>query len=286
MNSPANIYYQNNHVPPYRFYLRQGKDYYGLIDLQIKAELKHIDDKDKQEHSLSIYVKPPINVHYKLHSAEHTVHELGHNKVQFQLQTIEDSELRNPYISWHGSGEIHANAYKSSKSQRTVRIVDNKKAITWRDVVMRYSLVLRAIVPLHEMSHLRVQPDLGNSLDLSSGVKVKDIPFTPDSIVLDNALMQMNTVTIDVFIHNRGYQIRSAEDLPYPAGAELIWLGSPLTFQNNESVFAPAVSVLAYQSAENSEVSSFSNPLILNGISKDHPYDDIYIQALLINQDQ
>lgn len=278
MDEPENINYKSSHELPYRFYLKDKDNYYELVDLQIKAELKQLDDSVKQQHSLSVYLKPPINQDYRLYSKEYTLKPLGNNFVEYELITIENSPLMSPYISWHGSGKIHANAYTDKVTLSTEPIVGNVPAIAWRDVGMHYDLILRVVIPVSVLSHYKVKPDLSKAIDFS---KLDNTITAPDSIILDKKNFDTDIISIDVFIHNAGYKFTKPDQLPYPNGAELVWLGAPITFVNKDSVFAPAVTVFAYQPGGKSKLKDEINPIIMTAISKKHPINDIHIQAII-----
>lgn len=280
MDEPQNIYYQKNHEQPYRIYLKQGNSYQQVLDLQIKAELQHLDNPIKQEHSLSVYLKPPVNARYRLHSRWYKQKQIAPDKLTYEMKTIKRSIFRNPYISWHGSGELHANAYKQGNDTKTHRIIANKPAISWRDVRMKFDLVLRGVIPVDAQSHLTVAPDLSHILDLSNGTKFQ-IPSILNGIALDQSKLVTDVVCADIFIHNKGFELKAPENLPYPQDSEIIWLAPPLTFRNKDSLFAPAVSVFFYQPVEDSRREIETSPLILTGISKKHPTNDIYIQAVI-----
>jgi len=280
MKNPENIYYAKNHVEPYRIYLAGKNDTFALIDLQIKAELKDLNDPVKQKHSLSIYLKPPINICYRLYSKDYKLTQPSPGLLNYELITEIDSEYRNPYISWHGTGVVHATAFKDGDLKKSERIVDDREAISWRDVVMRPSLVLRATIPVADLSHATMLPDKPHSLNImtdTGAIERKDI----NSIILDQTKLVTDSISVDVFVHNRGYAFKDFNDLPYSNNSEIIWLAPPLMFNNSDSVFAPSVSVFIYQPVNDSQGESERLPLILTGITKQHPTRDIIIQAMI-----
>ena len=274
----TNIFISKGHVKPIRFYVRDGKSVRALFDLQIKSELRHLDNPLKQEHSLSVYIKPPTNVHYQLATKDYSIKDNGGGMWQYTLINVDESEiLMNPYISWHGSGEIHATAYESiSGVWKPKRIVTNRDAPGWRDVRMAYNLILRAIVPIEASPALEDNLDPNVTLDMVNKVIPKN---GIKNIVLESAILVRKTVVLDVFIHNRAYNFSEVGQLPYPNESEMIWLSSPLKFENSDSIFAPAVSLFAYQPVAPDEPS-----LILEGITLNHPHDDIYVSAKYTEQ--
>ena len=281
MDQPQDIYYRKSHVKPIRTFVRKAQgEYQPVLDVQIKAELKDLDDPVRQTHSLSIYLKPPNNMHFKLRSKRYSFSNIGNGQVNFELKTIKNSILRNPYISWHGSGEIHANAYHKYKGVNSQRIVSSKEAMTWRDVKMGMDLVLRAVVPIGEEGASFKLP-AGQTLDLLSAQSTGSKPI-PENIILAEDALSTDSVHIDVYIHNRGFRVSDINQLPFPPGAEILWLAPPLTFENKDSPFAPAVTIFYYQPVNNSTKDDGPTPLILIGITKQHPYGDVYIQAIKI----
>lgn len=280
MDQPQDIYYRKSHVNPIRTFIKdtQGK-YQPVLDVQIKAELRHLDDLVKQTHSISIYLKPPSNMRFKLRSKQHTSTNIGNGQVNFELKSIKNSILRNPYISWHGSGEIHANAYHKDKGTKSQRIISSKEAITWRDVKMGLDLVLRAVVPIVEEGG-SFKPPAGQTLDLITAHRSGPKPI-PDNIILAKDGLSTDSVHVDVYIHNRGFRVNNINQLPFD-GAEILWLAPPLIFENKDSLFAPAVTIFYYQPVNNSIKDDLPIPLGLIGITKQHPYDDVYVQAINI----
>jgi len=282
MIKAIDIKYPRNHVEPYRIYLKHEDKYLALADIQIKAELRHLEDKVRQEHSLSIYLRPPMVSDYQLYSRDYETIPLEPGKIRYKLKYEENSEYYNPYISWHGRGFIHANAFKGKTAKRKEQIVPNKPATAWRDVVMAPQLVLRAIVPVHDISSAIVEPDLSRSLDLTDANRVPSQVKRPNGFILDKQRLVTDAVMVDIFIHNRAYEIKNFNDIPYPNGTEIHLIGPPLKFETSASIFCPAVSVFVYQPTHNADSEVEQQPLILNGISSNHPQDDIYIQAILV----
>lgn len=281
MDQPQDIYYRKSHIKPIRTFLKNTQgEYRPVLDVQIKAELKDLDDPVKQTHSLSIYLKPPNNMHFKLKSKQSVSKDIGNGQIQFELKTIKNSILRNPYISWHGSGEIHANAYHKNKGVKSQRIVNNKEAMSWRDVKMGMDLVLRAVVPISNKG-TSFKPPSGETIDLLLPHSKKS-KLIPDNIVLAKKALVTDSVHVDVYIHNRGFRIKDVNQLPFPDGAEILWLAPPLTFENLDSPFSPAVTIFYYQPVNNSKKEDGPIPLILIGVTKQHPYGDVYIQATRI----
>ena len=279
MNNPKNIFYAKGHVEPYRIFLQNKGETFGLIDLQIKAELKNLDNPVTQQHSLSIYLKPPINTKYKLHSKDYILSQSTPGLVSCELITENNSDYFNPYVSWHGSGEIHATAFKNGDSGKPERIVEDRVALAWNEVAMYPSLVLRAVIPVADLSHALLIPDDKHSIHLMANHNDQTIDNDLNGIILDQTKLVTNSIHVDVFIHNKAYKLSDPNELPYPNNSEIIWLAPPLVFSNSESIFAPAVSIFIYQPVNDSEGESERLPLVLTGISKIHPVDDIIIQA-------
>lgn len=281
MNSipPAeNIFIQKGHVEPIRFYVKDGESSGALFDLQIKHELRDLDDPVKQQHSLSVYIKPPTNAHYQLATKDYSVNDKGNNTFDYKLIDVDKNEiLFNPYISWHGSGEVHANAHESVNGKwKTKRIVTKKDAVSWRDVRMTYNLVLRAIIPVNAapLQSLQLEPD--ETLDFVS----QNIPNgTVRNIVFDSSKLVRETVVVDVFVHNRAYDFKDHSQLPYPNNSEMMWLAPPTKFESDASVFLPAVSIFAFQPTGVDGEYKGRPPLIMEGVTLRHPYDEIYVSA-------
>ena len=280
-NQPSkNIYIKNGHIEPLRFFRRYNDELGALIDLQVKTELRDLDDPVKQRHSLSIYLKAPINAHYTLHSKDFEIKTISPGKLKLTLITLPDSEYVNPYISWHGSGQIHANAYKSHEGiLKSHRIVDNHEAVNWRDVIMAYTPILRAIVPLEGSPLEKLALGENTVLDLLASGPVSETSSTIKNIILNEASLAHKTITIDVFIHNRGLQFKDISQLPYTTDSELLWVAPPITLVNDSTPFIPAVTIFIYQPLEDSEYGDGIPPLIFNGISKTSPQNDVWIQA-------
>jgi hypothetical protein len=278
ISSFANIFIDKGHVEPIRFYVKSGEFSGVLFDLQMKPELSNLDDPVRQQHSLSVYVKPPINVHYQLATKDYSVEEGGKNVFNYKLIDVDSNEkLYNPYISWHGSGEVHANAYELVNGEfKTKQIVKKKDAVSWRDVKMAYNLIIRAIIPVKTSALEKHVLDPSETLDFIK-------PNIPESairnIVFDSTKLVREVVVVDIFVHNRAYEFHHLDQLPYPNGGEIMWLAPPIKFENNASVFLPAVTIFAYQPVGVDGEDTNQSSLILEGITLKHPYEEIYISA-------
>lgn len=273
-----NIFIQKGHVEPIRFYVKDGESSGALFDLQIKPELRDLDDAVKQQHSLSVYIKPPVNAHYQLATKDYTVTDRGNNVFDYKLIDVGPNEiLFNPYISWHGSGEVHANAHESVNGEwKTKRIVTKKDAISWRDVKMTYNLILRAIIPVNAAPLQSLQLNPNETLDFVS----QNIPNgAVKNIVFDSSKLVRETIVVDVFIHNRAYGFSNQSQLPYPNNSEMMWLAPPIKFENDASVFLPAVSIFAFQPTGIDGKYKERPSLIMEGITLKHPHEEIYISA-------
>jgi hypothetical protein len=273
-----NIFIDKGHMEPIRFYIKDGNSCGALFDLQIKPELRNLNDPIRQQHSLSVYVKPPINAHYQLATKDYTVKDKGNNVFDYKLIDVDPSEvLFNPYISWHGSGEVHANAHESVDGKwKTKRIITKKDAISWRDIKMTYNLILRAIIPIGAAPLQDLQLETNETLDFIS-------QNTPNgavkNIVFDSSKLVRKTVVVDVFVHNRAYDFKDYGQLPYPNNSEMMWLAPPIKFESNESVFLPAVSIFAFQPTGVDGEYEERPSLVMEGITLKHPYEEIYVSA-------
>lgn len=283
MDSPKNIYYEKNHVEPYRIYLKNSTETLALLDIQIKAELKSLDNPVNQQHSLSVYIKPPINLKYRLVSKDYISSQKFVGQLKHESVVETNSMFCNPYISWHGLGTVHASAYKGKTTKHSKIIVEDRAAIAWNEVTMSPNLILRATIPLADLSHATMLPDKSRSINLISFVKDNsDEKRDINSIILDKSKLVTNIVCVDIFIHNSSYSLKNPDkELPYPKNSEYIWLAPPLVFKNSESVFAPAVSIFIYQPAKDLEAESKGLPITLVGITKKHPSEDIRVLARL-----
>ncbi len=281
LDTPVSNFFKKSHAWPNRFLLRDGSDWFRIIDLQILTSINEI----------SVYLKPPIDGLFSSHepSGKISLPPKGFKDISISNKTPSDvfngNVFFNPYLSWHSSGIIHANAYKTKDISKSIFLSDSE-AISTKDRLDSPHIIMTAVLPICTLSYFRTQAPPSNFS--GNYFEVSDKPYLetdlkkdgPVSIVLDRNGLKMRAIVMDIMVHDQSVAIDLDRKHPYPDGAEMYFVNQPITISpNNKSL--PAVSIFFYQPIKSDDLIIEKKPIIFWGRSKNQ-FQDIFFQVMKI----
>lgn len=261
---------------PHRLVLRRGDFFYRMLDIEIKPE---------SAGSMSIYIKPPHEHLYNSVKPEgkHTLPKQGPLSVSFDKDVTKGSTYYNPYLSWHGSGKLHANAYSTSDLKKSIFLRDSS-AVSLSDIGVRPHILFTLVLPLSEPSYGRTTAPPkefeGNYIEISNS------PYRTNEtgrngtahIVFDQDSLLGGALILDVMVHNRGSNVGfGVSDLhPYPPNWEVRFVSHPIKINFNDLIL-PAVTLFPYQLAtQEPEDIKTAEPIVFWGRSKNAQADQMF----------
>lgn len=243
IDSVINQFSKSGHQWPNRIALRDNNNWYRVLDLQIKHE----------QNSMSVFIKTPLE---GLYVSEKPINKFampgsGPLKIDLSRNIFKRKTYFNPYLTWHSSGVVHANAFDSSNLKKDI-FIKNSTAISFLDVGISPHIILTAVLPNNFLSYYETKAPPkefnGNYLEIS------DDPYLPNrfdevgplNIVIDRRCLKPSSIILDVIIHNRNSAIDLEHNHPYPNNSEMFFVHSPIQITpNNDNL--PALSLFFYQ---------------------------------------
>jgi hypothetical protein len=243
IDSVINQFSKAGHQWPNRIVLRDNNNWYRVLDLQIKHE----------QNSMSVFMKTPLE---GLYSSEKPINKFSMPKsgllnIDLSRNIFKGKTYFNPYLTWHSSGVVHANAFESNNLKKDI-FIKNSNAMSLLDIGIFPHIILTAVLPNNFLSYYATTPPpkefKGNYLEIS------DDPYLPNkfddvgplNIVIDRRCLKSSSIILDVIIHDRNNIIDFEHNHPYPNNSEILFVHPPIQITpNNENL--PALSLFFYQ---------------------------------------
>lgn len=233
----------------FRILIRDGADFYGALELQLVIE----------KGETSAYIKPPAEGLFVTKTLWNkyplpTDPEARKMPVDISLNNAIDGSGKcfNPYYSWHGSGEIHANAFDDSSLTKT-KLLTKSRAVGDCDIAGIH-LVGSVIVPTDPVS---LPKTTAPPLDFAgSYYEVSEQPYISNdftrpgrlNFVIDRRMLNGQHVALDLFVHRQPRA--KIEDLPYAKGAEFAPVDKPFTYKVDSVDNPNKFTIFVYQPQE------------------------------------
>jgi hypothetical protein len=226
--------------------LHKDGRYYALADLQVRVE---------EDDRLSVYLKPPMGLFYRPKKINDKL-----NVPHFGVQAVDLGILSqkgycfNPYVTWHGSGRTHVNAYnaKDLSLEATLGDIPSPSIFSIRRYPDSVYQVITGMYPLNDRSHARVAPPSPQRrFEISWGSKNRNNDIDGSSpayfvIEEDSLKPECGYLIMDILVHGRGNELSPAGNHPYPGGVPLSAIAPPMKITPKDTR-CPAVTVFFYQ---------------------------------------
>ncbi len=235
-----------------------------------------------QPNEMSLYLKTPAQSLFDTH-AEWDKHSMKGKTgmINIAVNGIGDKQYLNPYLSWHGSGEIHANGYNKKSMTKSI-LIKKSKAISVNDLGAGIYLVATVVIAL-DIDSLALTTFPPSDFD-GNYYEVSSSPYRMSTmnkggrlhLVLDKNTLKPGAVVIDVFVHKRSdIQI---DDLPYGPNLEYLYVDQPLTYSIKDGTQAEKFTLFMYQPVKGANFDTEIKPISFYGRSIDSS-ENIVFQA-------
>lgn len=261
----------------FRILIRDVDDFYSALELQLvigKGET-------------SAYIKPPAEGLFVTKALWDkyplpTDPEARKMAVDISLDNSIDASGKrfNPYYSWHGSGEIHANAFDDSSLTKT-KLLTKSAAIGSRDITGIH-LVGSVIVPTDPVS---LPKTTAPPLDFAgSYYEVSEQPYISNdftrpgrlNLVIDRRILNNQHIALDLFVHRQPRA--KIEDLPYAKGSKFTPIDKPFTYKVDSVDNPNKFTIFIYEPQEDNSDTTVKRSLTFIGRA-DNVTEAIVFQA-------
>lgn len=256
--------------PLHRVLLRQGNNFANMVDLQLKAE---------RNNGMSVYIKPPFETSYSSirPKAKLALPSSGEHKVTLKNDVTNGHKYYNPYLSWHGSGKLHANAYSTKDLSKEIFLRDSP-AVSLSDIAVPFHILFTLVLPISMNCYGKASLPPNNINYYEASLKpyrdnTLDKPG-PLHLVIDEDALDGYDVIMDVMVANRGVNFDFTRNHPYP-GRQVIFVAPPIKIALTNPVL-PAVTIFVYQLIDKGTSTTNAPPMIFWGRSKGAQTDQMF----------